>query len=176
VTFPRNAAGSGTHLPALNPLDSTSLLGAQSGYWIGRTGGRALLGSGRHRNLIAAAARAGELLTKYGHGKAIVLARFIPVVRTVLNPMAGALHVPSAVFTRWQAIGGLAWTFGVTLAGYALGSSIPGIDTYLLPIIALIVIISLLPIALERRRAHRAASHSPTVPARPEEPSQGPAA
>ncbi len=81
-----------------------------------------------------------------------MLARFIPVVRTVLNPLAGALGVPAAVFTRWQVIGGLLWSTGVTLAGYALGSSIPGIDKYLLPIIALIVVVSLTPIALELRR------------------------
>jgi membrane-associated protein len=74
-----------------------------------------------------------------------VLARFIPVVRTVLNPMAGALEVPTRTFTIWQVAGGLIWSIGVTLAGYALGSTIPGIDTYLLPVIAVIVVISLIP-------------------------------
>ena len=87
-----------------------------------------------------------------------MLARFIPVVRTVLNQLAGALGAPAAVFTRWQVIGGLLWSIGVTLAGYALGSSIPGIDKYLLPIIALIVVVSLTPIALELRRTRRAAA------------------
>jgi membrane-associated protein len=53
----------------------------------------------------------------------------------------------------WQATGGLIWSIGVTLAGYALGSSIPNIDKYLLPIIAVIVIASLIPLALELRRA-----------------------
>ena len=87
-----------------------------------------------------------------------MLARFIPVVRTVVNPMAGALGVPAAVFTRWQLIGGLLWSTGVTLAGSALGSSIPSIDKYLLPIIALIAVASLTPIALELRRTRRAAA------------------
>jgi membrane-associated protein len=50
-------------------------------------------------------------------------------------------------------VGGLAWAIGVTLAGYGLGSRIPGIDRYLLPIIAVVVILSLLPVLLELRRA-----------------------
>lgn len=63
-----------------------ALLGAQTGYWIGRRGGRALLARSRSRKLGEGAARAEELLDRYGHAKAIVLARFVPVVRTVLNP------------------------------------------------------------------------------------------
>ena len=70
-----------------------ALLGAQTGYYIGR-GGRPLLGHSRNRFLTEGTERAGHLLERYGYGKAIVLARFIPVVRTVLNPMAGALQVP----------------------------------------------------------------------------------
>jgi membrane-associated protein len=78
------------------------------------------------------------------------------VVRTVLNPMAGALDVPVRTFTVWQVVGGVIWSAGVTLAGYALGSTIPSIDTYLLPIIAVIVIVSLIPVGLELLRARRA--------------------
>jgi len=130
-----------------------ALLGAQTGYWLGRRGGRALLARTRNRHLLAGVERAETILARYGHGKAIVLARFIPVVRTVLNPLAGILEVPTKVFVLWQTVGGLLWSIGVTLAGYVLGSSIPGIDTYLLPIIAAIVIVSLIPLALELRRA-----------------------
>ena len=97
-----------------------------------------------------------HLLGRYGYGKAIVLARFIPVVRTVLNPMAGALDVPARTFTLWQVVGGVIWSAGVTLAGYALGSTIPSIDTYLLPIIAVIVIVSLIPVGLELLRTRAA--------------------
>jgi membrane-associated protein len=132
-----------------------ALLGAQTGYYIGR-GGRPLLGHTSNRFLRQGTERAGHLLERYGYGKAIVLARFIPVVRTVLNPMCGALDVPVRTFTLWQVAGGIIWSAGVTLAGYALGSTIPSIDTYLLPIIALIVIVSLVPIGLELLRARRA--------------------
>lgn len=83
-----------------------------------------------------------------------MLARFLPLVRTVLNPLAGAAGVPVRTFTQWQVAGGLLWSLGVTLAGYALGSRIPSIDRYLLPIVAVVVVVSLIPVLLELRRAH----------------------
>ena len=144
--------------PVLLAAAAGALLGAQTGFWIGQRGGHALLARSRNRHLIAGVARAEAVLDQYGHGKAIVLARFIPVVRTILNPLAGALDVPVAAFTLWQVVGGLLWSLGVTLAGYALGSSIPNVDTYLLPIIAVIVVASLTPLALELRRARRTPS------------------
>jgi membrane-associated protein len=137
-----------------------ALVGAQVGFLIGQKGGKSLLAKSKNKHLLQGAARAEEILAKYGYAKAIVLARFIPVVRTVLNPMAGALNVPVRTFTLWQVVGGLIWSIGVVLAGYALGSSIPNIDKYLLPIIALIVVISVIPIALEllRSRKHSASA------------------
>jgi membrane-associated protein len=134
-----------------------ALAGAQVGFVIGQRGGRALLRRTKKKALIEGVERAEELLQKYGHGKAIVLARFIPVVRTVLNPLAGALEVPTRTFTLWQVIGGTVWSVGVVLAGYALGSSVPSIDKYLLPIIGLVVVVSVIPIALELLRARKAA-------------------
>jgi membrane-associated protein len=132
-----------------------ALVGAQTGFLIGRRGGRVLLKRTGNRHLKQGAERAEELLARYGHGKAIVLARFIPVVRTVLNPMAGILDVPTRTFIIWQIAGGLLWSVGVVVAGYLLGSTIPGVDQYLLPVIAVIVVLSLVPIALELRRARR---------------------
>ncbi len=85
-----------------------------------------------------------------------MLGRFVPVVRTVLNPVAGALGVPVRTFTVWQVAGGLVWSVGLTLAGYALGSSVPNIDRYLLPLVALVVVVSLLPLLAELYRARRA--------------------
>ena len=74
--------------------------------------------------------------------------------------LAGALGVPAKTFTLWQVAGGLLWSLGVTLAGYVLGSRIPSIDTYLLPIIAVIVLLSLIPVARELLRARRHAKES----------------
>jgi membrane-associated protein len=130
-----------------------ALLGAQVGYQIGRSGGPLLTERGRGARVATAVARAREVFDRYGQAKAIVLARFIPFVRTVMNPLAGMMRVPVRTFVIWQVVGGLLWSVGVTVAGYALGSRIPSIDKYLLPIIALIVIISLIPVALEVRRA-----------------------
>ena len=151
-----------------------ALLGAQTGYYIGR-GGRPLLGRTSNRFVRRGTERSGELLAKYGYRKAIVLARFIPVVRTVLNPMAGALDVPVRTFTIWQVVGGVIWSAGVTLAGYALGSTIPSIDTYLLPIIAVIVIVSLIPVGLELFRARSASSRPDETRAGADRGSAGPA-
>ncbi len=134
-----------------------ALAGAQVGYVIGARGGRPLLQRSKRKSLHQGVERAEELLAKYGHGKAIVLARFIPVVRTVLNPLAGVLEVPVRTFTFWQVLGGTLWSVGVVMAGYVLGSTVPSIDTYLLPIIGLVVVVSVIPIALELLRARKAA-------------------
>ncbi|MGW4758246.1 DedA family protein [Streptomyces chartreusis] len=133
-----------------------ALAGAQTGYLLGRRAGPALLNRTKSRKISEGAARAADILERYGHAKAIVLARFLPIVRTVLNPLAGVLDVPARTFTLWQALGGLVWTVGLVLAGYALGTSVPNVDHYLLPIIAVIVIVSLIPVALELLRSHRA--------------------
>lgn len=132
-----------------------ALSGAQVGYLIGRRAGPALLDRPDRPRLADAVQRSRAALERYGTAKAIVLARFIPLVRTVLNPLAGTVGVPARVFTLWQVVGGVGWTVSVTLAGYVLGTKVPGIDRYLLPIIAVVVIVSLLPVGLELARSRR---------------------
>lgn len=157
---------SGVHLslaPVLLCAAGGALAGAQTGYLIGRAAGAAVVERGRSERVRVGAQRAEEFLDRYGYAKAIVLARFVPVVRTVLNPVAGILGVPARTFSIWQVIGGLGWSIGVTLAGYGIGSHVRNIDRYLLPIIAVIVVISLVPVLVElrrgaaqpRRRAHK---------------------
>ncbi|MET7909695.1 DedA family protein [Streptomyces avermitilis] len=143
--------------PLLVAAAAGALAGSQVGFLLGRKAGGALLARSRSARLHEGAKRADELLERYGHAKAIVLARFVPVVRTVLNPMAGALDVPVRTFTLWQIVGGLVWSVGLTLAGYALGSSIPNVDRYLLPMVAVIVALSLIPLAAEVLRSRKAA-------------------
>ena len=133
-----------------------ALLGAQVGYWLGRAGGPQLFDRPDRPRLADATRRTREFLDRYGVGKAIVLARFVPLVRTAINPLAGAVGVPDGIFTLWQVVGGLAWSLGVTIAGYELGRNITNIDHYLLPVIALIVIVSLGPVALEVLRGRKA--------------------
>jgi len=80
------------------------------------------------------------------HGKkAIVLARFIPVVRTFIPILAGVGKMHYQTFVSYNIIGGLIWATGITLLGYFLGENIPNIDKYLLPIILLIIFTSILP-------------------------------
>lgn len=135
-----------------------ALAGAQVGFLLGRHGGRALLARTSKRRVRETAARAEKLLARYGYGKALVIGRFVPMVRTVLHPAAGALGVPTRTFTIWQIVGGLLWSQSIVLAGYTLGAWVPGIDKFLLPLIALVVVLSLLPmlpVLAEARRAKR---------------------
>jgi len=151
-----------------------ALLGAQTGFYFGRAGGQPLLRRSRNKYLRTGAERAERLLSRYGYGKAIVLARFIPVVRTVVNPLAGAFAVSTRTFTCWQVVGGLVWSVGVTLAGYTLGSAIPSIDTYLLPVIAVIVLLSLIPIGVEVWRTRSEVRASGQAGRQPDQAGQQP--
>jgi membrane-associated protein len=90
------------------------------------------------------------------HGvKTIILARFVPIVRTFAPIIAGVGTMKYRTFVTYNIIGGLLWAVGVTLLGYMLGELIPDIDTYLLPIIAVIIALSLIPIALEWRKSRK---------------------
>lgn len=145
------------HVPLAGVLAAApvgAIIGAQVGYWIGARAGAPLFTDRRPR-LLHGRDRAEAYLNRYGRARAVVLARFIPVVRTVLNPVAGILEVPVRVFTLWQIVGGVIWAIGVTLAGYWLGSTVHNVDHYLLPIVAVVVIVSLIPIAVEILRARR---------------------
>ena len=135
-----------------------AVAGGQVGYLIGRQAGPPLLTRQRSRRLRDGADRASALLDRYGHGRALVLARFVPIVRTVLNPLAGIVRVPARTFALWNVVGGLLWSVGIVMAGYVLGSAVSGIDHYLLPIIAVIVVLSLMPLVLEARRGRAGAA------------------
>ncbi|MER7937380.1 DedA family protein [Streptomyces sp. NPDC048409] len=132
-----------------------AVAGGQVGYLIGRHGGRPLLARTSSRRVKSGAARAERLLARYGYGKALVIGRFVPVLRTVLHPAAGALGVPVRPFTLWQTVGGVLWSQTFVLAGFALGSSVSHVDRYLLPLVGVIVVLSLLPALAEARRERR---------------------
>ena len=85
---------------------------------------------------------------KYG-GKTIILARFIPGVRTLAPIIAGIGEMHYRTFFIFNLIGGVLWSIGLTLVGYYLGSIIPGIDKYILPIVGVIIILSVLPYIIE---------------------------
>ncbi|HJR86680.1 MAG TPA: VTT domain-containing protein [Acidimicrobiia bacterium] len=103
--------------------------------------------------------RARAFFEKHGP-KTIVLARFVPIVRTFAPILAGVGRMQYRTFVSYNLIGGFLWAVGVTLLGYWLGNLIPDIDAYLLPIIAVIIALSFIPIGLEwlkrRRESARA--------------------
>lgn len=88
--------------------------------------------------------RAQKFYDKHG-GKTIILARFVPVIRAFAPVVAGVGTMNYKKFLAYNLIGGVLWAIGVTLAGYYLGSLIPDVDKYLLPIVGLIVLASILP-------------------------------
>lgn len=89
-------------------------------------------------------ASAQSFYDKHG-GKTIILARFIPVIRAFAPVVAGVGKMDYKKFLTFNLVGAVLWAIGVTLAGYYLGSLIPDVDKYLLPIVGLIVIASVLP-------------------------------
>lgn len=88
--------------------------------------------------------RAQRFYDKHG-GKTIILARFVPVIRAFAPVVAGVGKMDYRKFLIFNLVGGVLWAIGVTLAGYYLGSLIPNVDKYLLPIVGLIIIASVLP-------------------------------
>lgn len=93
------------------------------------------------------------------HGKkTIILARFIPIVRTFAPILAGVGEMNYRTFISYNVVGGIGWTFSMLILGYALGKFIPNVDQYILPIVLGIIVISMLPNAFDylktRRQSH----------------------
>lgn len=124
-----------------------AVLGDNVGYTTGKTFGRRLFQKEDsflfHKKHLV---KAQSFYNKHGK-KTIVIARFMPIVRTFAPIVAGIGVMKYRTFFVYNLIGGFIWTFGVTLLGYFLGSLIPPdqIDKYLLPIILLIIVISVVP-------------------------------
>lgn len=94
--------------------------------------------------------KAQDFFDKNG-GKALILARFMPAVRTFVPIAAGMAGMHYKKFISYNVIGGLIWGAGMTLGGYFLGQLIPNVDKYLLPIILVIIILSVLPGVIHMR-------------------------
>jgi membrane-associated protein len=140
---------------------AAAIVGPAVGYWFGRVVGERLYTREdsrffKRRHLEAA----HEFYDKHG-GKALLLARFMPIVRTFAPIVAGAARMDYTRFVIYTLIGAAIWAVGVTWAGYFLGNMIPPdkVDNYLLPIVAVIVIVSVAPSVIhlwhERQRSRR---------------------
>jgi membrane-associated protein len=133
-----------------------SIIGAQAGYFIGVKIGPALFNRPDSRFFKREYVdKAQAYFVRYG-GKTVVLARFVPVVRTFANVVAGVGRMEVRRFTIFNIMGGIVWTVGITMLGYGLGQ-IKGIDKYILVIIAVIVLISATPVIIEFLRTRKAA-------------------
>lgn len=124
---------------------SAAILGDNTGYWLGKRFGSSIFSRPGSFLLNPSHITKAERFYRRHGSRAIVLARFIPVVRTLAPVLAGVGSMPRRTFLFWNIVGGCLWGVGLSLAGYILGKSIPNIDHYLLPIIGLIITLSLLP-------------------------------
>lgn len=148
-----------------------AIAGAQLGHFLGARYGRRMFDRPNSRLFKKEYVEKAEYyFVKFGPAKAVVLARFIPIVRTFLNPVAGTIGMSARQFFVWNVVGGVLWTDGILLAGWALAKQISDlippekIDTYLLPAVLLIVLISALPIFIEIFRGWRERRHNKTAP------------
>jgi membrane-associated protein len=135
---------------------TAAVAGDQVGYLFGRKVGPSLFRRPesrlfRHENV----ERAQAFFERHG-SRTIVLARFVPVVRTFAPIVAGVSRMHYRTFVAFNVVGGLLWAVGITTLGYFLGATVPSIDRYLLPIVALIMVVSLVPVLYEVRKSRRA--------------------
>jgi membrane-associated protein len=132
-----------------------AVAGDAVGYQFGHRMGRRLFQNAESRFFKRAYLEQAELFFNRHGGKAVFLARFLPIIRTFTPVVAGMGAMSYRRFFWFNVLGALGWAVGVTFAGYLLGNSIPGIDRYLLPIVAVVVLVSVLPGAVHilRERA-----------------------
>ncbi len=139
-------------------LSLAAFLGNVVGYEIGRAiGGRLYERNGRFINQ-ANFAKTHDFFEKYGN-KALVMGRFVPIVRTFITVVAGVGRMERRRFFFWSAVGAVLWATGLTMLGYFLGG-IDFIHDHLEAAILVIVAISVLPMVVEYVRHRRSAAHS----------------
>lgn len=136
-----------------------AVLGDNVGYWFGRKTGPPLFQREeslffRPKNLLAAK----KFYDQHG-GKTIVLARFMPFIRTFAPIVAGAVEMDYKRFMMFNLVGGLVWAIGVTLAGYFLGSIFPPevLDRYFVVIVLVVIVLSVAPTAIHIWQENREA-------------------
>jgi membrane-associated protein len=138
-------------------LSAAAILGDNTNYWIGRVSGERIFA--REESLLFKPKhlrRAADFYAKHG-AKTVVLARFMPIVRTFAPLVAGAARMNYRTFLTYSVIGGLSWIWSMLLIGYFLGSRFPGVSEHLELVIIVVVLISISPGILSWWRARRAA-------------------
>jgi len=137
-----------------------AIAGDQLGYWIGRKAGEGLYR--REDSLIFKKRHLEEAHEFYErHGaKTVIIARFIPIIRTFCPPVAGAAKMTYRKYLTYDIVGGLLWVWGMTLLGYTLGRTVPNVDKRIHYIIAAVIVFSFMPAAYHawKSRSRRIAS------------------
>jgi membrane-associated protein len=135
-----------------------AIIAGEFSYWTGAKYGRKLFArpDGRYfnqKNVV----KAEKWLTTYGVGKALILSKFVSVVRTLITPVCGVIGIDKRKFRFWNAISGIVWTQTVIGLGYVLGDVFDvSISKYLLLVVLVIIAISLTPVFLEIIKTKRA--------------------
>ena len=139
-----------------------AVTGDAVGYWFGHRVGRRLYERPESRFFRKSHLRTAEAFYEKHGGKTIVIARFLPFVRTFAPIVAGTANMPYRRFAVFNFTGALLWAVGVTLAGYALGRIIPAevLDRYLYVIIAVVIALSILPTLIHLYRENRDEVHA----------------
>jgi membrane-associated protein len=154
------AAAGGLDIWLLNVLLSVAAIAGDSvGYAIGyRTGPRIFTREDSRWFSRTHLVRTREFYERHGR-KTIVLARFIPIIRTFAPVVAGVGRMEYQRFLAYNVLGGIGWVASMTWAGYLLGQTIPNIGRYIHLVIVIVVLLSVIPIAVEwaKARARRAA-------------------
>ena len=139
----------------LLPVMLCAIVGDQIGYWIGRSAGAALYR--REESFFFRRShlqRAHDFYEKYG-GRAVILARFVPIVRTFCPPVAGAAKMPYLSYLAFDICGGTFWVGAMILGGYSLGRSVPNIAARIHYVIAVVIVVSVLPAVISIYRSRR---------------------
>ncbi|ETK34696.1 membrane protein [Microbispora sp. ATCC PTA-5024] len=139
-----------------------AIAGAQFGHFLGARFGRKLFDKPDSRLFKREHVDKAEFyFEKFGPAKAVVAARFMPIVRTFMNPVAGVLEMDARRFFVWNALGGVVWVEALLLLGYFLGSKVEGIDKYILPGVFVVILLSIIPIVREVLKSRKAAGLEP---------------
>lgn len=122
-----------------------AIAGDQLGYFIGWKAGESLYRRKESRFFKQKhLQRAHEFYEEYG-GKTVILARFVPIIRTFCPPVAGAARMPYLTYFLYDICGGLLWVWGMVLLGYTLGRTVPNIDKRIHYVIAAVIVASFIP-------------------------------
>jgi membrane-associated protein len=152
------AAQGSLHIGALNALlIPMAILGDACSYAIGVRAGPLLFNRPRSRWFNPAHLRSAHGFYERHGGKAIVLARFAPILRTFVPVVAGVGSMGYRRFAAYNALGGIGWVASMTLTGYFLGMQFPAVVRHLEKVILIVVALSILPTVLEYARARRRA-------------------